>query len=124
MVTVGEFREATEALIDYILEHEYDDFVRQLEDDEEGCPGNHIYFAAFVAWCGLQELDGEGYETLWSVVHHDYDGQYFYCENNQKCGYIGTKVEPIQDRLVLALPSGEPMPSGVCPRCAGLVVAV
>lgn len=120
-VTVGEFRESAESLIDYIFEHEVEDFFDQIED-EDGYPANHVYFAAFIAWNGMRELDGKEYASLWNVLHDNHDGQYYHCTEN--CGYIGTKADPIQDRLILGLPSSEPMPAGVCPVCAGTVCCV
>jgi hypothetical protein len=121
MITVGEFRESTEALMNYIFEHETDDFIDQLED-EDGKPAYHIYFDAFVAMNAFAELDGLDYEPLWECLHANHDGQYFYC--TERCGYIGIVAEPIQDRLILDLEDNEPVPSGVCPRCAGTVVKI
>lgn len=123
MVTVGNFRTAIDDMVNYILLHETDDFVEQIERFEADgtAPKSHVFLSAFHAHLGFCEADGILVPSLGECLELDYE--LFICMNKE-CQYIGSKTDPIQDRLVLELPHNDPMPAGVCPYCGGIVRSI
>lgn len=124
MIKVGEFRQSIIDMFNYIIEFEEEDFIEQIERFEEDTrPASHIYLAALTALNAIQEADGVEYTPLGRALHGVGGTNYFLC-TNQECGYVGTRIDPLQDRLILSLDHNEPMPAGVCPHCAGTVRAI
>lgn len=126
MSSVYDFRQAITDMIGYLTQFEEDDFREQLEGFEFGetNPSAHVYLAAFRAHNALLESEGKQPDTLGNWLGGVHPANYFQCQNEEHCGYIGTQTEPIQDRLILTLDYNEPMPAGVCPHCASLVRAI
>lgn len=123
MVTVGNFRQAIEDMTNFIFEYETDDFVEQIERFEADgtAPKSHIFLCAFTAHLALCEAEGLLVPSLGECLELDYE--LFICQNRE-CEYIGSKVDPLQDRLVLELPYNDPVPAGVCPHCGGIARAI
>jgi hypothetical protein len=117
MITFTDVSTALEAVLKDVWEDQRQDFENRLSTDpQDENLGDHMFLQLLVLHNALRVLGGEPESKLQDVVEEPI-GLVYRCED---CGFIGSHIEPVPDRVFTSFEPGDIVPAGCCLRCGAV----